>query len=116
MLVDRIADLGGLKFSDAASAETALVLHYGIGAAGGYTYRFFRNVALPRFNKEHPLLTGAAFGVALFLTADLAVLPLLGFSNKGSRSPLGTPFYGISSHVVYGVTAAATCNLAGKFL
>jgi hypothetical protein len=116
MLVDRVAVLGGFEFSDAASAETALALHYGIGAAGAYAYFLFRNVALPRFHKEHPLLTGAVFGAAFFLTADLAVLPLLGFPNKGSRSPLGTQFYGFSSHVVYGVTAAATCNLVGKFL
>lgn len=116
MLVNRIADFGGFELSGPARAKTALALHYGVGTGGGYLYFFLGSVAFPRFQKEHPLLTGAAFGAGWFLAADFAALLLMGFPNNGSESPLGTRFYGISSHVVYGVTAAETCNVVRKLL
>lgn len=116
MLVSRIADLGGFELSGPATAKTALALHYGIGAGGGYLYFVLGSVAFPRFQKEHPVLIGAAFGAVWFMVADLAALLLMGFSNNDSQSPLGTRFYGISSHVVYGVTAAKTCTIVRKFL
>lgn len=116
ILVNRIATLGGFEFSDPAATKTALALHFAIGAGGGCAHCFLGNMAFPRFQKEHSLVAGAAFGAALFVIADLALLPLMGFPDEGSRSPLGTCFYGMSSHVVYGMAAAKTCNFVLEFL
>ncbi|MFZ0734436.1 MAG: DUF1440 domain-containing protein [Candidatus Sulfotelmatobacter sp.] len=115
-LVNRIADLAGCEFSEPAARRAALALHYGLGTAAGCVYCFAGKVAFPRFQKEHSVLAGAAFGTALFLFPELVALPLMGLPNKGSQSPLGTWVYGITSHIVYGLTAAETCQVACKFL
>ncbi|HKT88171.1 MAG TPA: hypothetical protein VJQ59_07030 [Candidatus Sulfotelmatobacter sp.] len=116
IVLNRVADLVGYEVSDVAVTKTALALHYGIGAAGGYVYCLLGPVAFQRFEEEHSLLAGAAFGSAFFLAADLATLALRGFPDKGSQSPLGTRFYGLSSHIIYGVAAAQASKAVRIFL
>lgn len=116
LLLNRIANIAEIDLSNAVESKAALALHYGIGAVGGCGYCFMGKVAFPRFQKEHPWLAGAAFGAAFFVTADMVLLPLIGFPNKGSQFPLKTWIYGLSSHIVFGLTASEACNFVSKFL
>ena len=116
ILVNRIADLAGHKLSELVARRSAVVLHYGIGAAGGYAYSLLGNVAFPRSWEKDSLAAGVAFGAGLFLVADLAAVPLMGLPNKGAQSPLGTRLYGVSSRVVYGLTLAETSKVLDELL
>ena len=116
ILLNRLTDIAGYEFSDVTATKAALALHYGVGVSGGLVYFLAGTSVFPRFQKEHSLLAGAAFGAALFLVADIAVLPLMGFPSKGSLSPLGTRLYGMTSHLIYGLTAAEMCNVVRNLL
>ncbi len=54
------------------------------GAAGGY---------------------GLPFGTALFIGADEIAVPALGLSEPPTEIPMSTHAYGLSSHLIYGLTA-----------
>ena len=48
---------------------------------------------------------GLPFGAAFWLVVDETAVPLLGLSKGSTKYPLSTDGYGLTSHLVYGLTA-----------
>lgn len=74
-------------------------MHYAMGGASGMMYGVAAEIL--------PLSTvgaGFPFGAAVWLIADNVVVPALGLSKPITEFPLSTHLYGLSSHLVYGLT------------
>ncbi len=74
-------------------------VHYAMGATSGAIYGVVSELV--------PFVTvgaGLPFGAAVWLTADEAALPALGFSKSPTEYPLSTHAYALASHFVYGLT------------
>ncbi len=74
-------------------------MHYAMGAASGMMYGVAAEIA--------PLTTvgaGLPFGASVWLVADDIVVPALGLSKPVTEFPFSTHLYGLSSHLVYGLT------------
>ncbi len=56
------------------------------------------------------------FGAAVWLVADDAVVPALGFSKAVTEYPLSTHAYALSSHLVYGLTTDVVRRLVHKLI
>ena len=78
--------------------ETAgAVAHYAMGATSGAIYG-----AVAEMMPAATACDGTAFGAAVWLIADEAVVPGLGLSRKPTDYPLSVHTYSIASHLVYG--------------
>lgn len=89
-----------LTKSEKTPAGTAA--HYAMGAASGLIYGVAAEIA--------PVSTvgaGLGFGAAVWLVADDAIVPALGFSKPMTAYPLSTNAYALASHLVYGLTTEA---------
>lgn len=88
----------GHELSNQEKQTAAQAVHYGFGTLMGTCY----GVA----SEYYPQITlgkGAAFGFGLFLAADEAAVPAMGFSGPPTQMPLSTHAYGLAAHLVYGV-------------
>ncbi len=74
------------------------LVHYSFGTLNGAMYGAAAEVA-PRARAG----AGSLFGTALFLVADEAVVPLMGWSKPPREYPWSSHLYGLASHLVYGV-------------
>jgi putative membrane protein len=75
------------------------VVHYVYGTMIGGLYGAVAEVA--------PVVTvgvGTAYGAAVWLIGDEAVVPLLGLSKAPTEFPPSTHLYALASHLVYGLT------------
>lgn len=79
------------------------VLHYGLGMAWGGVYMAYR-----RLSGMSPLGAGIACGASLSLIMDEGVSPAFGFSAPDRSFPLTTHLRGLLTHLVFGLTVAAT--------
>ncbi|MEO6590194.1 MAG: DUF1440 domain-containing protein [Pyrinomonadaceae bacterium] len=59
---------------------------------------------------------GLGFGTALFIGADEIAVPALGLSEPPTEIPMSTHAYGLSSHLVYGLTAELVRRAVRKIL
>ncbi|MGB6874950.1 MAG: DUF1440 domain-containing protein [Candidatus Acidiferrales bacterium] len=75
------------------------MVHYVFASAVGSAYGATAEYA-PVVKK----LAGMPFGAALFVGADEVALPVLKLSRGPREYPLSTHIYGLSSHIVYGLT------------
>jgi len=88
----------GETLNQEQSEKAGTLVHYVFGAATGALY----SVAADRF----PTVTagaGAAFGLAVWVGAELITVPGFGLSRKPHEYPLWVELYGASAHIVYGV-------------
>ncbi len=70
-----------------------------MGAASGMIYGIASEI--------EPMTTvgaGLLLGTAVWLIADDIVVPALGLAKPPTEYPLSTHAYGLSSHLVYGLT------------
>ncbi len=77
-------------------------VHYAMGGTSGAVYGLLAEVA--------PLVTageGTAFGAVVWLAADEATVPALGFTKAPSKIPMATHVYALASHLVYGAVTEA---------
>ncbi len=77
-------------------------VHYAMGAVSGAIYGLAAELS--------PLATagdGLAFGASVWLAADNAIVPALGFANPPLRTPASTHIYALASHLVYGFVTEA---------
>ncbi len=74
-------------------------VHYAMGAASGMMYGVAAEIE-PRATVG----SGLPFGAAVWLIADDVVVPALGLSKPVTEFPLTTHLFGLSSHLVYGLT------------
>jgi hypothetical protein len=71
------------------------------GAAYGLLLEFVPAVGRSR---------GVGFGSALWLAADEAAVPLLGFAKGPKQYPLSSHAEGLGAHVVYGAVTDLVCR------
>lgn len=75
------------------------MVHYAFASAVGSAYG-----AAVEYAPVVKKLGGLPFGAALFVGADEVALPVLKLSRGPREYPLSTHLYGLSSHIVYGLT------------
>ena len=92
--------------------ETAgAVSHYAMGVTSGVIYGAVAEVMPAATTCE-----GTAFGAAVWLIADEAIVPALGLSPKPSKYPASIHTYSIASHLVYGLTTEIVRRAVRKAL
>ena len=92
--------------------ETAgAVAHYAMGVTSGAIYGAVAEVMPAATTCE-----GTAFGAAVWLLADEAIVPGLGLSRKPTDYPLSVHTYSIASHLVYGLTTELVRRAVRKAL
>lgn len=89
----------GHPLTRAEQQKAGPLVHYVFASAVGSAYGAAAEYA-PAVKK----FAGAPFGAALFVGADEVALPVLKLSRGPRAYPLSTHLYGLSSHVVYGLT------------
>lgn len=93
----------GHKLKQSEKKPAGAAVHYAFGSATGGLYGAAAEIA--------PQVTtglGLPFGVAFWMIADEAVVPLLGLSKGPTEYPVSTHAYALASHMVYGLTAEVT--------
>ena len=76
------------------------VVHYAFGTGSGALYG-----ALAEVVPATTACGGTAFGAAVWLLADEAIVPAAGLSRKPTDYPPSIHAYSFASHLVYGFTA-----------
>jgi uncharacterized membrane protein YagU involved in acid resistance len=74
-------------------------VHYAFGLASGLLYG-----AMSEAVPSTRMAGGALFGAGLWLVADEAMVPALGFSRPPDEYPASTHVYAFASHLVFGLT------------
>lgn len=93
----------GHKLKESEKKPAGAAVHYAFGSATGGLYGAAAEIA--------PQVTtgmGLPFGVAFWMIADEAVVPLLGLSKGPTAYPASTHVYALASHLVYGLTTEVT--------
>jgi hypothetical protein len=101
----------GRKLKESEKKPAGAAIHYAFGSATGGLYGAAAEVA--------PQLTtglGLPFGVAFWMVADEAVVPLLGLSKGPTKYPVSTHVYALASHLVYGLTTEVTRRAVREIL
>ena len=80
-----------------------LAAHAAFGSAGGIGFAFLRGL-LP----GSPVLAGAAYGLAVWASNYLGVLPALGLYPDPEQDRNSRSLVMVGAHLVYGVTLAYT--------
>lgn len=97
---DRLArSLLGRRLTQEEKQKAGPIVHYAFASAVGSVYGATAEYA-PQVKK----FAGVPFGAALFVGADEVALPALKLSRGPRDYPLSAHLYGLSSHLVYGLT------------
>lgn len=91
------------KLSGREKNTGGTIAHYFMGGTSGAIYG-----ALAETWPEVTFGSGLAFGVAVWLAADEALVPMLGLSKASTEYSLRTHGYSLASHLVYGLTVELT--------
>jgi hypothetical protein len=84
------------------------IVHYAYGVGWGAAFALGARALGPRA----PIVTGLAFGAALWLLSDELLVPLFRFSRPPARYPATTHAKGLATHLVYGVATDAGWRIA----
>ena len=83
-----------------------LVSHFGYGAAMGALYSpLGKQISLPAAAK------GLLFGLVVWVSSYLGLLPLLGMSESGQREPQRRNLMMIAAHLVWGTTMGVAADV-----
>ena len=91
------------KLSGREKNTGGTIAHYAMGGTCGAIYG-----ALAETWPEATFGSGLAFGAAVWLAADEALVPMLGLSKGSTEYSLKTHGYSLASHLVYGLTVELT--------
>jgi uncharacterized membrane protein YagU involved in acid resistance len=91
------------KLSGREKNTAGTIAHYAMGATCGAIYG-----ALAETWPEITCGNGLAFGAAVWLAADEAIVPILGLSKASTEYSLKTHGYSLASHLVYGLAVELT--------
>jgi uncharacterized membrane protein YagU involved in acid resistance len=91
------------KLSGREKNTAGTIAHYAMGGTCGAIYG-----ALAATWPEVTFGSGMAFGAAVWLAADEAIVPMLGLSKGSTEYSLKTHAYSLASHLVYGLTVELT--------
>jgi hypothetical protein len=112
----KLASLAGRHLSLAEEKKASPFVHYGFGTAMGALYGVLHEIAPKPLRSANPVLAGVGYGGALFVGADEIAVSALGLSGSSKKTPLSQHFYGLASHVVYGVTGEMVRRTVRKYL
>lgn len=79
--------------------KAGAIVHYAFGAGSGAMYGAMAEVV-----PAATVAQGTAFGAAVWVIADEAIVPAVGLSRKPTDYPLSTHGYAFAAHLVYGFT------------
>lgn len=91
------------KLSRSEQDTGGTIAHYAMGGTCGAIYG-----ALAEIWPDVSFGSGVAFGAAVWLAADEAIVPMLGLSKPSTEYSLKTHCYSLASHLVYGLTVELT--------
>ncbi|MGI9088634.1 MAG: DUF1440 domain-containing protein [Chthoniobacterales bacterium] len=94
--------LTGKKIRKKQKPLAGEAVHYAMGATSGAIYGVVAELL--------PLATageGLAFGASVWMAADNAIVPALGFAKGPTETPVSTHIYALASHLVYGIATEA---------
>ena len=97
----KIAALAGRQLSYESKKKFGQVVHFSFGTLQGALY----GAAMEVSGQSGGLLSGVAFGSALFALVDEFAVPALGLLEKPAKYPLSSHLYGFASHLVYGLSS-----------
>lgn len=103
----KMARLAGYDLSTETRKKAAPFVHYSFGTTMGALYGMAKANAPRRFRRPPPLISGAAFGSAVFLGAHELTVPALRLAPKPSDSPLSDHASEFAAHLIYGVALEA---------
>jgi uncharacterized membrane protein YagU involved in acid resistance len=84
-------------------AKTALAAHFAFGAVAGAVYGMFST----RWCQRHPFLSGVSYGLTVWATQYLGVLPGAGLLSSAEQHPARRNALMIAAHVVWGAALGA---------
>jgi putative membrane protein len=97
---DRLArSFLGRRLSRDEKKKAGPIVHYTFASAVGSAYG-----AAAEYAPAVKRMSGVPFGVAVFVGVDEIALPALKLSRGPREYPLSAHLYGLSSHLVYGLT------------
>lgn len=94
-----------------ANRKAGEVVHFFFGLATGAVYGF-----LAEFEPRVTFGAGIPFGLAVWLSADETVLPLLKLSRSPERIPPAVHGIALSTHILYGLTTEMTRKTVRRML
>ena len=89
--------VGGDALGQGEGRAAALALHFAVGAAAGALYG-----PLAHSLRPPPVLGGVAYGLAVWTTGYLGILPSLGVLSPATEHPPRRNALMIAAHVVWG--------------
>jgi len=101
----------GIDADEQATERLGLAFHYGLAIGWAPTYALLR-----RRTTLGPLNAGLASGAAMWLVADEAMTPALGFSAPNRAYPLSTHLRALIAHLAFGVAVGAVTETAWRLL
>lgn len=110
-LTERIDGLIHGQAGDELLTVEALAAHFGYGAATGALYGMLGASQVGR-----PALTGAGYGVLIWLASYLGWIPLAGVLRPATRHPAPRNALMLSAHLVWGAALGLTANRLAKSL
>ena len=108
--LNRMESEGGVPGSDDASDEDvraggALAAHFGFGAMAGAAYG-----PIARTRPSHPIAVGIGYGLMVWTTQYLGVLPAAGLLSNAAHHPARRNALMIAAHVVWGAALGAMAH------
>jgi uncharacterized membrane protein YagU involved in acid resistance len=93
----------GIEIADDADrADLSLAAHFAFGAMAGSAYG-----AIARTRPSHPVLSGVGFGLLVWGSQYLGVLPAAGLLSNARHHPVRRNALMIAAHVVWGAALGA---------
>lgn len=95
------------ELSDEEKKWAGPAVHYALGTLLGAVYG-----ALAECSSVVEAGGGTAYGVAVWLTADEAAVPLFGLSGRPTETPVSGHVNALASHLIFGVATHAVREMA----
>jgi hypothetical protein len=90
---------------DGDRADLSLAAHFAFGAMAGSAYG-----AIARRRRSHPVLSGAGFGLLVWGSQYLGVLPAAGLLSNARHHPARRNALMIAAHLVWGAVLGAVAD------
>ena len=83
-------------------------VHYAFGTSVGAVFGVAAEMKPETMRRLNPVLTGAAYGAAVFVAAHEIVVPALKLSSNPLKEPIPEQIAEFVSHLIYGMGMALT--------
>jgi hypothetical protein len=96
------AALTGHRVPKRRRAAAGRLVHYATGLVLGMVY-----VVVAALKPDVTILFGVGYGIAVSIALDYVAVPVLGLGAPPWKTPIGTHLYGLSAHIIFGVSLEA---------